>query len=85
MNNKWTQVTIALALWGYLAFNVAKSHSALGRLVSNLGYKILPDGLLNIPGPWVIFILFSIIYFALGYIAIITCPSNAQDTSEDKS
>ena len=83
MNNKWTQIAIALLLWGYLLFNTAKNQSAIGRFINQMGYKLMPDGLFSVPGHWVLFAIFSVIFFALGYIAIIKYPTT-QDDQNDK-
>ena len=74
--SKLFQLIVAVVLWGLFVKRVVSNTSGLGQWLNNLGYKMLPNGLAGMPGPTVLLIILTILYFALVYFAVFKSQGN---------
>lgn len=68
--NKFLHIGISIFLWFYLIRSVNHNNGIFGTFLNKLGDKLLPNGLLNISGAFILLLIFFLLYALLFYIAI---------------
>lgn len=66
--NKFLHLAISIFLWVTLTRSVINNNGFIGPFINKVGIAILPNGLLNISGPFFILIIFFILYAILFYL-----------------